>query len=599
MRKFLIILIGLVVCTCNAKAEEKWTAYSSIGGVSSLVFTPDYIWFGTDGGLVRWDVNKKTYQKFTTIDGLGDNRIECLYRDSSGNLWLGGYYAVTKYDGKNFEAFSAEDIFGDRWEDYHGKQIGQELRFRFEGEDKEGSVRFTAGKGTSKFTGNKWVYTDSKGEGWRDSKNRLWRSSWGSGIYMTDSKGTTFYTKENGLPDNYPMGGFLEDSKGNIWIGSRYGGVSRFDGEKWVSFNTTDGLAANWIVSLHEDSQGNIWIGTNKGCCQYDGKTWSTFKEISGFWCWDFVTDESGKLWAITDKGTCWWNGKSWDFLDYHPTDPLPSNWVITTVIDKKENLWFGTGSGVCVYDGIQWQRYPLLRSRVNAILPLDSGEIWVGMMGGVGRFSNGEWVIFTSKDGLASDHVLSVAQDLSGSFWFGTTTGLTRFDGKEWKTYTTSDRLASNSIQSIAIDAEGRLWCASRGISTFDGSKWKSYTYKDGLPDNLITSVAFDSDGILWFASHGGGIGSFDGSQWKRITMEDGLPDNFIYSVTPDDEGRIWVATENGGACVFKGKSWRTFTPENGLASRYVRKVMIDKEGTVWFATGGGVSKLEGLRFH
>ncbi|MHC4309658.1 MAG: ligand-binding sensor domain-containing protein, partial [Planctomycetota bacterium] len=416
MRQFLVILIGLVVCTCYAIAEEKWTAYSSIGSVSSLVFTPNYMWFGTDGGLVRWDASKKTYRKFTTIDGLGDNRIESVYRDSSGNLWFGGYYAVTKYDGKNFEAFSAKDILGERWEEYRGKRSGSELRFRFVEEDEEGSLQFTAGKGTSKFTGNKWVYTDSKGEGWRDSKNRLWRSSWGHGIYMTDSKGTTFYTKENGLPDNYPMGGFLEDSKGNIWTGSRYGGVSRFDGEKWVSFNTTDGLAANWIVALHEDSQGNIWIGTNKGCCQYDGKTWFTFKKISGFWCWDFVTDESGKLWAITDKGTCWWNGQNWEFIDYHPTDPLPSNWVITAAMDKEENLWFGTGSGVCVFNGAQWKRYPLLRGRVNAILPLDSGEIWVGTSSGVGRFNNGEWIIFTSKDGLANNHVLSVAQDLSGS---------------------------------------------------------------------------------------------------------------------------------------------------------------------------------------
>lgn len=567
MRTLWMIAIGFVVCSSYAIAEEKWTTYSNTDFVGAIAFTPGYMWIGTwGGGLVRWDIENKTYRKFTTIDGLGDNSVDYIYPDSSGNLWIGAYNSVTKFDGKRFEVFVAKNILADKWKDYKGKQIGRELHFWIAGRDKDGCLWFKAGKGLSKFTKQGWIYRDT---------NRV----------NLDSKHSTIWWR-------------LEDSKGNVWKGTTRSGVRRFNGKEWITFDTSDGLPSNWVLALQEDNQGNIWVGTKKGCCRYDGKLWSTFKETRDLWINCFATDESGKLWAATGKGVCWWNGKNWRFLNYQPDDPLTDNWVITAAMDKQGNLWFGTGAGVCVFDGTRWRKYPLSTDRVNGILVLDSGEVWVGMRGGAGRLSKGVWTIFTSKNGLVNDHVLSVAKDLSGSFWFGTVAGLTRFDGKEWKTYTTSDGLAGNAVQSITIDAEGRLWCASKGISTFDGSKWKSYTHEDGLPDNLITSVAFDSQGILWFGSHGGGIGTFDGRQWKRITMENGLPDNFIYSVTPDDEGRIWVATENGGACVFKGKSWRTFTPKDGLASRYVRKVVIDKEGSVWFATGGGVSKLEGLRF-
>lgn len=603
--------ISLIFSSC-AKKREKWIVYSNISEAYSIACTPDYLWIATHGGLVRWDRKNRTYQNFTTLDGLGSDWVDYVYPDSSGNLWIGGYQALTKYDGKNFEVFLARDILADKWEEYRRKQfqgegILNQLHFFIAGQDADNRLWFTAAGGLSTFTGKKWIHRNissslsylSQRRKFIDSKNRIWTTRSGHGVYMIDSKEVTLYTQDDGLADKYPDY-ILEDRKGNIWVSSRSNGVSRFNGKKWASFSTSDGLSNERVLVIYEDSRKNIWLGTFKGCCRYDGKEWSTYEELSDFWVGYFAEDDDGKLWAATGKGICWLNGEKWELLDYHPDDPITHNWVITSAIDNEGNLWFGTGAGVSVFDGTGWQKYPLLNDRVDDILVLDSGEIWVAMRGGIGRFLEGKWKIYTTEDGLAGNHATSVARDLEGNLWFGTTQrGLSRFDGKEWKTYMTDDGLVSNHIYSITVDSEGKIWCGTfSGISAFDGTYWKNYSTEDGLPKEIIHNITFDSEGNLWFASLGGGIGSYDGSQWKRITMEDGLPDNKVYSITADDEGRIWVATENEGACVFKGNTWRNFTPSDGLATRYVRKILIDKTGAVWFATAAGISKLEGFKF-
>ena len=51
---------------------------------------------------------------------------------------------------------------------------------------------------------------------------------------------------------------------GNIWIGTWYGGLARFDGTNWTVYNTSNsGLPDIYAKSIAIDTFGNIWIGTN------------------------------------------------------------------------------------------------------------------------------------------------------------------------------------------------------------------------------------------------------------------------------------------------------------------------------------------------
>jgi len=77
--------------------------------VFSLVAAPDgTIWAGTwGGGVARFD--GKTWQNFTTKDGLSGNMVYAIARDTKGVLWFGTDNGVTRYDGKTWRKFGKKD----------------------------------------------------------------------------------------------------------------------------------------------------------------------------------------------------------------------------------------------------------------------------------------------------------------------------------------------------------------------------------------------------------------------------------------------------------------------------------------------------------
>ena len=51
----------------------------------------------------------------------------------------------------------------------------------------------------------------------------------------------------------------------------------------------------------------------------------------------------------------------------------------------------------------------------------------------------------FTTKQGLPTNHVYDMAQDVDGFMWFATKQGLLKYDGETFTTFTTQDGLPNN----------------------------------------------------------------------------------------------------------------------------------------------------------
>lgn len=67
-----------------------------------------FLWIGTDGGLCKWDGSG--FKKYNTLDGLAGNKIWWIDEDSSGNLWFACYGGgVSKYDGLSFRSYTGEN----------------------------------------------------------------------------------------------------------------------------------------------------------------------------------------------------------------------------------------------------------------------------------------------------------------------------------------------------------------------------------------------------------------------------------------------------------------------------------------------------------
>lgn len=305
-----------------------------------------------------------------------------------------------------------------------------------------------------------------------------------------------------------------------LWIGTA-NGLLRYDlaSEDQTVYTTRDGLLSNIIHSLAIDPKGNKWVGTyGGGLSKFDGKTWTAFtpygtgspltygpawtnfsagRGLGDLWVYGIHFDPKGEMWVATWKGVSHYNGKH--FRTYTTDDGLIDKWVYTLVQDPKGVFWFGTEGGVTRFDGRHWKSW--------------SHEDGVGAELGRTLPPEAEALPFVPKHHQSEEkpleynpnYVVSSAIDRQNHLWVGTLgAGLSRFDGKAWKSYTTRDGLAGNMVHVIEVDSRGDLWIGTDGgVSRFDGKKFSSFTQRDGI--GSVYAIAFDREGNKWFGTFGG----------------------------------------------------------------------------------------------
>jgi hypothetical protein len=87
----------------------------------------------------------------------------------------------------------------------------------------------------------------------------------------------TVYTTDEGLVNNFVQA-ITADKKGNLWFGTKGGGISVFDGSKWTTYTIANGLNSNNILCLTVDNDGLVWIGTDNGVASFNGVNFILYK---------------------------------------------------------------------------------------------------------------------------------------------------------------------------------------------------------------------------------------------------------------------------------------------------------------------------------
>ncbi len=119
-----------------------------------------------------------------------------------------------------------------------------------------------------------------------------------------------------------------------------------------------------------------------------------------------------------------------------------PSNNINALLLNSKELLWIGSsGSGFSIYN-LQKDRFTLYRNdpynensliddRVTAFYEDSNGLMWIATQGGLNSFeqSTGTFSSYTDEDGLPTNFISDIIQDLSGTYWVTTVKGISRFN--------------------------------------------------------------------------------------------------------------------------------------------------------------------------
>lgn len=593
-----------------------------------------FLWFGTQDGLNRYDGYAITIYKHLSTDAfsISDNGIWSLYRDRSGDIWIG-----TMRGGLN------------RYSIEHG-------RFTHFRHDPADSTSISDNNITSVF---------------QDSRGTIWAGTLGGGLNRYDPvtggfvRYTTILSDSTSLPDN-TVWALAEDIRGTIWVAT-WGGLCRFvppaDSETPGmrggngSFVRIKRPAApreaggrNAVRALLARSDGSLWVGTwGAGLDRFDPTTGSVVRylhaaadplSLSSNQILSLLDAGDGRLWVGTgDAGLNLLDTRTGLVARYHHDPTLPrtlNNDIICSLYaDSAGALWIGTGAGgVNRYDPLK-NRFPHYRDNQNdqddlagndvwALLEDRTGILWIGTYGdGLNRFdrTRGQFTRFVhnpnDRRSLSHNNVLSLCQDRDGILWIGTEGGgLNRFDpaSGECIHYRHDARdpasLAQDEVTVLLEDRRGYLWIGTNGsgLDRLDRATGRVVHYPPvssdtaALPAGSILALLEDHRGMLWIGMYEGGLarldplkGTITRFQGPEASQSPSLNNNTVLALYEDSSHVLWIGTYGGGLNRFDPRlhTWDHITEADGLPNDVVYGILPDHRGALWLPTNKGLARL------
>ena len=351
--------------------------------VKSLYFgSRNRLWAGTDGfglKLLNNLTNQlESYAPSSSSFDFSKSKIHSIVEDDEGNLWVGIFQKGLFLFPETPEMFKH---FG--YEAFRKNSIGSS------------SITSIDGEG-----GHLWIGTDGDGiyflnrpdesvkhiilknkDGIVKGNNILVLHN-GQDHYLwigTYSNGLIRYNKVNGSIKMYKndpndahslvndkITTILEDTNGQLLLGTLGGGICRFDPKKQLFFqglNIPDSLNTQiqkWVNNIFIDQDQNFWVGTYEGLYLVNPKDQSIthFSETSGTLANNTVyciqPDWKGNIWVGTYGGLVKIEPKTFHTKFYRVKDGLSSNVICAIQEDEHHQLWISTHNGLSRFDPVK-----------------------------------------------------------------------------------------------------------------------------------------------------------------------------------------------------------------------------------------------------
>jgi signal transduction histidine kinase/ligand-binding sensor domain-containing protein/CheY-like chemotaxis protein len=615
MKKIYVLIILSIGISGNAQVHfEHLTADNGLSDnyIESIYRdSKDYIWIGTtSNGLNRYDGNGMTvYQNTDGQPGeISNNGIRCIFEDSKNNLWVGTYDGLNLYDPgtESFKVFR------------HG--------FADSTSANKNSVRC--------------VFEDSKGNLWIAFDRGVGLCKWDyekkSFIRYQINKCLGNYIKANSITS------VQEDLKGNLWIAARGPGIYQFQPKtgSFVAYNDPNvDLGKNHRKKIYIDRNDKIWIGSlGKGLFLFNPSTCgfkhyginNGNKGLNSQLVTDVIQKDRQHLLIATDQGGINIFNMVSNTFEYIVQDEtikhgLNNNGILCLHQDKEGILWAGTSRGGVNYFNPKLYKFNLVEHNnknpnslsygiVGCFYEDSKGLIWIGTDGGgvnVYNPKSGRYKVFKHNPSdpysISGDVIRCIAEDNNNDMWIGTwDAGLNRYDNKTKKFYhyfsnpKDSSSILTNTIWNLKIDHRNKIWLSnySHGLEIFDVKKEvvKRFSANPGDPralcNNEVTLIYEDLYQNIWICSREG-VSLYD-SVTNSFTVYKNFPSNNIVSFCRDKEGKLWAGSIDKGLFLFKpdGTIVKTYTKSDGLPDNTIQAIVEDNHGNLWMSTNNGISR-------
>lgn len=430
-----------------------------------------------------------------------------------------------------------------------------------------------------------------------------------------------------------------------MWFGTRRG-LLRYDGYACRAFGETTGEITNdagdflgkEIHALMEDSKGNLWVGTYAGEVYVRATSTGQFKALSNNAIHkalinkriqSFFEDKTGRIWMGTlDDGVFVYDPQSQNIKHFNTANSaLLGNAIFAFAQDKKDRIWVAAaGEGINYFDEATQtfkQRFadvPNFNGYQKTLL-LEDENLWIGTDGtGLYRLNLRTDMIKhfaaqTDGKSVNSNAVMRLTLTKNKDLLIATDGGgLNVFDTKTntFQAYKTDNLTAgalnTNALYDVCTDRDDNVWVATYngGVNVHKAHQVRfehfSYTGKraNELTNRSVLGLCQTTDGTIYVGTDGGGLNVFDrkNTRFSVVNNPTKVQTNVVKTIFEDRQKRLWLGYFKGGLALYdrRNGSFKHYlsNPNDPLSisNNSVWSIAEEASGQLWVATvGNGVN--------
>lgn len=504
------------------------------------------------------------FEYITTDEGLSQNTVDYIYKDSRGFMWFATWNGLCRYDGYEFQTFKSEN---------HGSGLP-----------------------------DNFVHTIAE-----DANGLLWVGT-AKGVGVFDLSYGRFCRLE-GLPPELrqkPVNALYKGPEGNMWVGAEDVGLTVVSVKRYNPRSGLLQLDARQTILQEASVTAITAINKEKMLVGARNEVWEmswmnkVFRPLA---IQSLITLPSAQVLALYAEEDYIWIGTTHGLIQYrrsdrqertflhNPSNPegLLHNTITTISRDKENNILIGGLGGLNIYqpkfekflsitEGKK-NRRQLNNKFINSIFTDDFGNVWIGTeKGGVNKYN-----LYQNKfDAIIHDDAIP-------------------------------NSLSHSTVNSILIE-EQTLWVgtAGGGLNQIDrkSKQITHFRHNPRLPQSIssdfITSILRDQEGNLWLGSWGHGLNKLPSGVRENfehylpnLPQADSLFNSFISSIEEDPRGFLLVGTEGGlGLLDPVSDKIRNFPREKtGVSISEVGCILRSRNNYYWIGTRKGLFRFPAVK--